>query len=200
MKAKLLLLTILVVFLNTAMAQEKLLKTIGGVAKQKVEQQDFNTTRNNKEKGNLQEDKKSAPAPSVPADTMKPNSALSKFSNAKYNSSYTFTDRVTYEMEDYKNGKKTYVSHHFSDSAVLSVQDSLKNSSIFDFANESMITFNEKDMSAMAMSAHWLSKTTENQQGKKEDVKVTKTGRTRKLLGCTCDEYEAVRCRVKAVN
>lgn len=190
MKAKLLFITLSITFLNTTYGQE-ILKTIGKSAKQKVEQQDFNTTRSNKEKGNLQDDKKSAPAPAPSStDTTKPV-VPSLLANAKYNSSYTFSERLTYALEDVKEAKTSTITYYYTEGAILMSSDSAS-AAIYDFTNESMITFNEKEKSAMAMSARWMTKMAAERVEKGSDYTVTKTGNTKQILGYTCEEYQAI--------
>jgi hypothetical protein len=67
---KTLLLALIICCLSSiASGQSGLVKSIGNTAKEKANAQDFNTTRNNKERGNLMDEKSkdAAPAPGSPA-------------------------------------------------------------------------------------------------------------------------------------
>jgi hypothetical protein len=190
-------------FLFTVSAQSGVLKTIGGAAKTKAEQQDFNTTRSNKDR--LNEDrKKSSPAPAAPAPAAEatPDSTAaatpatpvtpSVFGQTNYSNSYTFGQKLVYETEDLNDSKdtKASVTYFYSDGAIMSVASDNEMTVIMDFQNESMITFDEKNKTAMAMSTRWASKMAAKQVEKHSgETTVTKTGQTKEILGYQCEEY-----------
>lgn len=190
-------LTILIAFsLSVSMyAQNGILKTIGGAAKNKLEQQDFNSTRNNKEKGNLQDEKRSAPAPASSSDTSSAESSLTVTNVTAYENSYSFDQQFTYEIEDPadKKNEKQQVTYGYSETAIYTRMSDTKISVITDVKNEAMITFDEEEKAATVMSSRWMSGMMEKQMSKSNEASskatVTRTGQTKKILGYTCEEY-----------
>jgi hypothetical protein len=186
-------------------AQSGILKTIGGAAKNKAEQQDFNSSRSNKEKGHLQQERKksaeapgSAPesaAPAPPDSTAAPETGTTEpvtpslIAPAKYNSSYTFTQQLTYAIDDPSEKDIDTVTYYYSEGAVMMTMPRKETSTLVDFVNESMITFDENKKTAMAMNSGWASRIADKQAAENDDVTVTKTGQTKQILGYTCDEY-----------
>ena len=205
------LFTLLVVSLfGTVANAQDLLRKVGQTAKNKVEQQDFNTTRNNKEKSNNLQNEKAAPAPaSVPSPESAPepenqeaDSAtavqMANMQSAKdltYNDSYDFNGKVTYAIEDLKKSKKTTVTYHYSQDALCTEVADMKTCSIFDYTNEVMINFDETAKTATIMSASFMNKATaqaaDNHSEKVGGTTVTKTGLTKKILGYNCENYVA---------
>lgn len=179
--------------------QNGLLKTIGGAAKNKVEQQDFNSTRTNKEKLDNEDRPKSSPAPAPSSRSVEPavdstEAPITPQSSqgGGYDESYSFTQKLSYEMESYteKKGGKMNMSYFYSDGAIMTTMPVQNISMIFDFGHETMIMLNEGEKTAFVMP----SKTTEaamSHQSEKSNATstVTKTGKTKKILGYICDEY-----------
>jgi hypothetical protein len=182
-------------------AQSGVLKTIGGAAKTKVEQQDFNSSRSNKEKGQLRDDRKrsspapgSAPesAPAPPADTTTTEPIVpALITPAKYDASYTFGHRLTYAVTDpsEKNKETDTVSYFYSDGAIMTAIHGKETSILADFANESTITFDEEKKTAVAMNSRWAAKAASRQAEQNDEVTITKTGQTKQILGYSCEEY-----------
>lgn len=197
--------TLLLVFcITSGLDAQEILKTIGKGAKNKVEQQDFNTTRSNKEKSNLQRSKSSSPelapppppAPESEAPAETDSSAVvptSTSGDLKYNESYTFEGTMTYDMEDLKKAKKNTMSYRYANGAICTEMPEANSSSIYDYVNETMIMFDEKAKSATVMSASFMNKTTakaaENHAEKVGKTTITKTGKTKQILGYNCDNY-----------
>jgi hypothetical protein len=192
--------------LFTLSAQNGVLKTIGGAAKNKVEQQDFNSTRSNKERLNGDRKRSSAaPAPgsAAPSESAAPDSTAapapetppvtpSVFGTTKYNDSYTFEQQLTYETEDLGDSKdnKETITYFYSDGAIMSKVGDQQTTILMDFGNESMISFDEENKTATAMSTRWASKMAAKQVEKQSDgTTVTKTGNTKQILGYNCEEY-----------
>ena len=109
------------------------LKNVGNAAKNKLESQDFNSSRSNKERANLSNEKKSSPAPAaappvtVP-DTTKPASkpadgGTSTTTSGKrtYNNIYVFDKIMTYETSDPGKPDKAPepVTYSYSDGAIM---------------------------------------------------------------------------------
>ncbi|OGS79123.1 MAG: hypothetical protein A3D31_03905 [Candidatus Fluviicola riflensis] len=177
--------------------QNGLLKTIGGAAKSKVEQQDFNSTRTNKEKLDDNDRPRSAPAPSPASEAAQPevDSTQAPMTSsgtpaAGYDQSYTFSQKITYEMQDLSKPKteKLNMTHFYSDNAIMSVTGTEMNI-IFDFTHESMIMLNEKEMTAMVMSSSMAVGMANKQAEESGTATMVKTGKTKKILGYNCDEY-----------
>ncbi len=195
MKALLLALMISCLSLMT-FAQEGLIKSIGSTAKEKANAQDFNTTRNNKERGNLREEKKtmeSSPAPaSAPAPESSEQAPVEGEPSGEYQSSYTFTSSVTYQMESVKKqGESQTINYNFGDQVIKMEAVGQLMSSIIDSKNGVMIMLNEKEKTAMVMSTKAMEAAMKQQQmnqGEKPAAKITKTGRTKTILGYTCEE------------
>ncbi len=193
---KILLLLIAISISSVALhAQKGLLKTIGGAARNKVEQQDFNSTRTNKEKLDDNDRPRSAPAPS-PASEAEPavdSTAQTPIApQSGYDQSYTFSQKITYEMEDLKKakGEKVSMTHLYSDNAIMSVTGEAQMNIIFDFTHESMIMLNEKEMTAIVMSTTSPMAAAMNKQTEEAGTPtIVKTGKTKKILGYNCVEY-----------
>lgn len=197
---KFLLLLLAIGFSSVALyGQKGLLKTIGGAAKNKVEQQDFNSTRTNKEKLDDGDRPKSAPAPSPASEAAEPavdssaqTPVATKGGKSGYDQSYTFAQKITYEMQDLKRSKseKTSMTHFYSDNAIMSVTPEAAMNIIFDFTHESMIMLNEKEMTAIVMSTNSPMAAAMNKQTEESGTPtIVKTGKTKKILGYNCYEY-----------
>lgn len=177
---------------SVGFGQQGLVKSIGNTAKEKANAQDFNTTRNNKERGNLMEEQKSkeaAPAPaSAPAESAAP---VETEPSGDYQASYTFTSSVSYKIESAKNsGESQVINYDFGDQ-VIKMSATPDMSSIIDSKNGVMIMLNNKEKTAMVMSTKAIEAAMKQQQmsqGEKPAAKITKTGRTKTILGYKCEE------------
>jgi hypothetical protein len=176
---------------SVGFGQQGLVKSIGNTAKEKVNAQDFNTTRNNKERGNLMDVQKSgeaAPAPaSAPAESTSPAETEP---SGDYQASYTFTSSVSYKIESAKNpGESQVIDYDFGDQ-VIKMAATPDMSSIIDSKNGVMILLNNKEKTAMVMSTKAMEAAMKQQmnQGNKPAAKITKTGRTKTILGYKCEE------------
>lgn len=190
---KALLLALIVTCLTFVVsAQQGLVKSIEGTAKERANAKDFNTTRNNKERGNLMDEQKSkeaAPAPaSAPAESAAPVEAEP---SGEYQASYTFTSSVSYKIENGKKpGESQVVNYDFGDQ-VIKMAANPDMSSIVDSKNGVMIMLNNKEKTAMVMSTKAMEAAMKQQQmsqGEKPAAKITKTGRTKTILGYKCEE------------
>jgi len=169
---------------------------VGKTAQEKANAKDFNTTRNNKERGNLMDDKKeSAPAPGAPAPASSesaPAETPSTEASGEYQASYTFTSSVTYQIESSKKpGESQLINYNFGDQVVKMDANSQGMASIIDSKNGVMIMLNDKEKTAMVMSTKAMEAAMKQQQmnqGEKPAAKVTKTGRTKTILGYKCEE------------
>ncbi len=194
---KTLLLVLLVSCLSSvAFGQAGLVKAIGNTAKEKANAQDFNTTRNNKERGNLMDDKKSKDSSPAPASAPAPASSeqaapVETEASGEYQASYTFTSSVTYKIESAKKpGESQSINYNFGDQ-VIKMEANQEMSSIIDSKNGVMIMLNNKDKTAMVMSTKAMEAAMKQQQmsqGEKPAAKITKTGRTKTILGYKCEE------------
>lgn len=191
---KTLLLALIICFSSSIVSgQEGLIKSIGSTAKEKANAQDFNTTRNNKERGNLMDDKKSkeaSPAPaSAPAESASP---VETEPSGEYQASYTFTSSVTYKIENtQKPGEFQDINYDFGDQVIKMQANNQDMSSIIDSKNGVMIMLNNKEKTAMVMSTKAMEAAMKQQQmnqGEKPAAKVTKTGRTKMIMGYKCEE------------
>jgi len=195
---KVLLLALIVSCLSSlTFGQEGLIKSIGNTAKEKANAQDFNTTRNNKERGNLREEKKTMESSPAPASAPAPESSeqavpVEGEPSGEYQASYTFTSSVTYSMESAKKpGESQTINYNFGDQVIKMEAVGQLMSSIIDSKNGVMIMLNEKEKTAMVMSTKAMEAAMKQQQmnqGEKPEAKITKTGRTKTILGYKCEE------------
>ncbi|WP_343632100.1 DUF4412 domain-containing protein [Fluviicola sp.] len=177
-------------------AQQGLIQNVGSTAKAKANAQDFNTTRNNKERGNLMDDKKSreaAPASAPAPGAIQPESAepAPTEPSGEYQASYTFTSSVTYQVENTKKPGESQTIHYDFGDQVLKMAANPDMSSIIDSKNGVMIMLNNKEKTAMVMSTKTMEAAMKQQQmnqGQKPAAKITKTGKTKMILGYTCEE------------
>jgi hypothetical protein len=191
------LLLVLIAFFasSVVIGQEALIKSIGNTAKEKANAQDFNTTRNNKERGNLMDDRKSkdSPAPaSAPASSEQAAPVpVEAEPSGEYQASYAFTSSVSYNLETAsKPGQSQAINYDFGDQ-VIKMAANADMSSILDSKNGVMIMLNNKEKTAMVMSTKAIEAAMKQQQmsqGEKPAAKVTKTGRTKTILGYKCEE------------
>lgn len=192
MRTILLLLTICALAIP-AMAQEGLLQNVKGAAKSKLESQDFNSSRSNKEKRNLHEEKKSAaPAPeSVPApeadSTAGQPIAPHSDGSVNHKDSYTFDHYVKYEMSQTGSDKMSMACYYGENTTMVSMNSNPDMIMISDTENKVNIMLNEKDKTAIVQSSEMMDQAMANQS--KSDVTVTKTGQKKQILGYTCEEY-----------
>lgn len=175
--------------------QSDLIKSVGKTAQEKANAKDFNTTRNNKERGNLMDEKskESAPAPGAPASSESaPVEATPAEASGEYQASYTFTSSVSYKIESSKKpGESQLINYNFGDQVVKMDANSQGMASIIDSKNGVMIMLNDKEKTAMVMSTKAMEAAMKQQQmnqGEKPASKITKTGRTKTILGYKCEE------------
>lgn len=212
---KTILLIALVLFGVNQVSAQEILKSIGGAAKTKVEQQDFNTTRSNKERNSLL-NKRSAkqgsapesPAPASGSGTMDLDSTATApeevegttetpSATGTYKQEYAFGGKIAYKMEDLKKSKESTMSYYYSEGAlwILNAAGETTSSAISDYENEVMIMLDDKNNTAMVMSMEWSNKMAgkmaDNHQEKVGKTTVTKTGATKVILGYNCTEYLA---------
>ncbi len=113
---------------------------------------------------------------------------------AKTEDSYSFPISITYDVTDEK-GKKRQFKQSYSTNAIAQSMEGIE--SIIDFENESIILLNEEEKSAQPMSMKWMKKMgmsdymlEDVNDVDTQDWLPTKTGKTRKILGYSCEEYE----------
>lgn len=178
-------------FVLSAQAQNGILKTIGGAAKNKVEQQDFNSTRSNKEKLNEEDRPKSAPAPAPGSAGSGAEAPPTESAPGTYTESFTFDIKLTYEMEDLAKhkGEKMMTTYFYSEEGTMTQMSGNEMSMIYDFGQDKMIMLNEKDKTAIIMPARFGSAMAAKQTEATSKATVTKTGNTKKILGYNCEEY-----------
>lgn len=192
-------LLLLVVICSTTVlsfGQQELLKSVGKTAKEKANAQDFNTTRNNKERGNLQDEKSRSSKESEGAPAPAPGAVQTESSEepmGDYQASYTFSSSVTYKMENLKKESETQEIHYsFGDQVIQMDPANQGMSTIIDSKNGVMIMLNHKEKTATVMSTKMMEmaikQQTMNQSSDKPAAKITKTGRTKTILGYKCEE------------
>lgn len=177
--------------------QQELIKSIGNNAKEKANAQDFNTTRNNKERGNLMDDKKSrqaapVPAAAPPAPVMESEVPAPSEPSGEYQAAYTFTGSALYKMEYLQKASAGQeIEYAFGDQSVRMELRNQDQSFITDSKNGVIITLDSKNKTALVMQAKTTEAAMKQQQAGKDEkpaAKVTKTGRTKTILGYTCEE------------
>ena len=106
----------------------------------------------------------------------------------KHENSYTFKKKLNYQITD-KKEKVNNLKYHFgNDGAVMNSFDETEMTTILDMKNQVSITIDEDKKTAMVMSTKMLGKLMTG--GSKESTAtVTKTGKTKDILGYSCDEY-----------
>ncbi len=192
------LLLLVVICCTTAISfgQQELLKSVGKTANEKANAQDFNTTRNNKERGNLRDEKSKSSKESEGAPAPAPGAVQTESSEepmGDYQASYTFSSGVTYKMENLKKGSETQEVHYsFGDQVIKMDPANQEMSTIIDSKNGVMIMLNHKEKTATVMSTKMMEmamkQQTMNQSSEKPAAKITKTGRTKTILGYKCEE------------
>ncbi len=184
-------------------ANGQVLKTIGSAAKNKVESQDFNTGRSNKEKSGLTNKKSESPA--APASSASPEPTTESVDSVPtegmatgtgdYKKEYSFKMKVAYDITDMKKSKTTNMAYSYSDEAMYTVMSDGQSAMINDYVNEVMITIDEKSKSATVMSSSWSNKMAgkmvDNHNEKAGKTTITKTGETKQILGKNCEKYVA---------
>lgn len=176
--------------------QQDLIKSVGRTAKEKANAQDFNTTRNNKERGNLREEKPRSSGESEAAPTPAPGAVQPESSEepmGDYQASYTFSSHVTYQIEDQKKASEAMlVNYSFGDQVIKMDPANQEMSTIIDSKNGVMIMLNHKEKTATVMSTKMMEMAMKqqamNQNTDKPAAKITKTGRTKTILGYKCEE------------
>jgi hypothetical protein len=175
--------TLFLFFLGSASAQSGILKSVGGLAKEKgkTEAGDFNSSRSNREKGNINDDKN---------NTTTADSTVTPSKVSTVEKSYTFDINIVYEMQDLKKKKeeKNVMNSFYSENAMMNIVDE-NNSSIFDVKNKVMIMIDEKGKSAMAMSSEMMmrgmDKTVQEETSK---YTMTMTGNEKVIMTYNCEE------------
>lgn len=119
-------------------------------------------------------------------------------SSVKYDDSYSFSQKVKMKFTDTNKGKpKTSYSTYYigKEAMMMDIVDENSNV-IIDTKNKSMITLDEKNKKATAMSTAFADNMVKNymnkqtsQPLKESNIKVDKTGNSRVILGYNCDEY-----------
>ena len=176
--------------------QQGLIQSVGKTAAEKANARDFNTTRNNKERGNLREEKARPSNESEAAPAPAPGAVQTESSEEPvldYQPSYTFTSSVIYKIEDLKKaGEALIVNYSFGDQVLKMDPANQEMSIITDSKNAVMIMLNHKDKTATVMSTQMMEAAMKQQASKqnpdKPAAKITKTGRTKMILGYKCEE------------
>lgn len=174
-------------------SQENALKTIGGAAKKKVEAQDFNTTRNNRE--NLNSNKKASKSSEAPAAAPPPAPADSaQGTGTTYDSKYTFTASFVYLIEGEQGKSESQSITYYIGENVFKANVNSEMSMIMDSKNNAMISISEESKTAVVMSLDRMNAMTTQptKETEKSEITLTKTGRTKQILGYTCEEYVSV--------
>lgn len=176
--------------------QEKGVKAIENVAKEKMEAQDFNNTRSNRRTSKLQEDSPApAPPPASTQSALSPTDSLANLKEAEmyYSKDYFFNQQLKYSVENAIDNSSTLVTISIGLSSILTERNTGKGTNIADLTRETLIHLNETDKSGNTFSTRWdtdrkaqpISGTTQ-QIG---DKTITKTGQTKTISGLMCEEY-----------
>jgi hypothetical protein len=119
-------------------------------------------------------------------------------SNVKFEDTYTFTQKVKMKFTDTNKGKsKTNYSSYYVGKEALMMDIVDENSNIIiDTKNKSMVTLDEKNKKATALSTAFTDNMVKNymnkqniESAKESNIKVSKLGNSRVILGYTCQEY-----------
>lgn len=211
MKLKLLLLTGFI-FLNFDLASAQLLKRLGDKAKQatervlerKTEEKVEKTTedavdevfeapkkvtKKNKDKENPVANSQSE---KTVEDSQYPGNIFS--GDANYESQYLFSVTATIELEDSSaDVQKMTMKQGYGKQSLITEMESGNTPIIVDMKNQSAVMLDIKAGTAQVMSLDWMEKmmggnnTTE--ETSTNQPKVVKTGKTKKINGYTCYEY-----------
>ncbi len=183
---KIAILTLLFVSFGTiANAQSGILKSVGGLAKDKAKTNasDFNSSRSNREKGNIGDEKDKS-------TTLNSDSTSNETISVSVPTSYTFKLHLAYEMQDLskKKSEVNTMNQYFAEDAYMIRLDEANNS-IFDWKNELMIMIDEKNKSAMAMSTKMMQNHIEKEVTEESsNYTFTRTGNKKEILGYMCEE------------
>lgn len=177
-------------------SQENLIKSLKGKSKEKLEAQDFNTTRSNKERGNLQDDrskKSSEETPGAPASPAPASPDTMASSPVTYETTYIFDVNCTYQIDVKEEGSKSQTITYLFGKDAFKADVAEGTSMIWDSKNKVMITIMEAQKSAMVMStdrveAMMNQKSAKSTGHESSNAKITRTGKTKVILGYTCEE------------
>lgn len=193
------LVTLIAFVAFSGLVNAQVLESIKGTAKGKLQSQDFNTGRSNKEKSGLT-NKKSV-SQEAPASTPEPESADSASTEMpasgtlNYKKEYSFDMKVAYDITDMKKKETTNVGYSYSDEAMYTVNKESQSAMITDYVNEVMITIDDESKSAMVMSSSFSNrmagKMMDEHNEKAGKTTITKTGETKQILGKNCEKYIA---------
>ena len=133
--------------------------------------------------------------------------ALGLSDNVDYESTYKFDAYIQMEISDYKkNGKlddqvvyDSYVHKEDADYAMEFSDDQSKSTIIFDTKNSAMLILTESDGEKTGFAttidpeamAERLEAYEDEEESDLEPLNIKKTGKTKKILGYSCDEYLA---------
>lgn len=133
---------------------------------------------------------------------------LNKFMNSKTEKSYTFSTYMNLRLTEYdKKGKedvsniKYYINEeNFAFRGIENTQRGRKQENmtiVYDAKNQSMIMLNEEEKSGMAinygMFGNMMQKSIKNSyESKMEDIKCSKTSKTKTIQGYSCVQYKCV--------
>lgn len=108
---------------------------------------------------------------------------------AEYETSYTFNFTTTMEMTT-QNSKPMQMTTSYGDTAYY-VEIDKGTTILTDYKNEAMITINEQNKTAQAMSMSLMKmfEDTNQEEEGNSDVSITKTGKSKVIRGYKCDEY-----------
>jgi len=195
------LVTLITFIAFSTLANAQVLESIKGTAKGKLQSQDFNTGRSNKEKSGLTNKKSASPAAPASSATPEPENADSASTETpasgtlNYKKEYSFDMKVAYDITDMKKKETTNMAYSYSDEAMYTSMTDGQSSMINDYVNEVMISIDEKSKSATVMSSSFsnkmASKMMDNHNEKAGKTTITKTGETKQILGKNCEKYIA---------
>ncbi len=166
-------------------AQSTIINGLGDKAKEKAQQKDFNSKRNNKDM-NMLDKSKSAPAS---ADSTSQVTESPTVNMVASETNYVFSSNMTYEITDKKKEKST-IKYSFGQKSMLVVVGD-KMETVYDWKNETMIMLDNEKKSGMVLPARWMTKITK-EVSKDTTIIVKATGNKKMILGYNCEEYEMI--------
>ncbi len=211
MKLKLLLLTGFI-FLNFDLASAQLLKRLGDKAKQatervlerKTEEKVEKTTENaveevlgapkkvTKKNKNKKKSNSDSQIEAKVEDSQYPGNIFT--GDANYESQYLFPVTATIELEDSSaDVQKMTMKQGYGKQSLITEMESDNTPIIVDMKNQSAVMLDIKAGTAQVMSLEWMEKmmggSNTTEETSTNQPKVVKTGKTKKMNGYTCYEY-----------
>jgi hypothetical protein len=115
--------------------------------------------------------------------------------DAKFEDSYSFNMNAVIQIEEFgKDANKMELTQGYGKDCLLTLTEETEGPMIMDFKNKSALMVNEKEKVVQAFSLDMMDKFMKKQDNSTtsedySDIEITKTGKSKKILGYTSYEY-----------